>query len=137
MNAARPTDVNDGQRVDALTRWSVRWRWPRRPDGTCQLDRTEVTFGATMQMPRLADPDHLPRDVRTRWQAYMAALQTHEQGHVRHAFENIGSVLQAIQSSDCTHATEAGRAATQALAHWDVDYDRQTRHGLSQGAHFP
>jgi predicted secreted Zn-dependent protease len=137
MNAARPTEANDGQRVDALTRWYLRWRWPRQPDGTCLLDRVEVTFSATMQMPRLADPAHLPRQVLARWQAYMAALQIHEQGHVRHAWENMESVARAIRASDCANATAAGRAATRALARWDVDYDRQTRHGLSQGARFP
>ncbi len=78
-----------------------------------------------------------PRAVLVRWDNYMAALERHEAGHLRHAYDNMGSVLRAIRASTCTQANEAGRAAVRVLARWDVTYDRETRHGFSQGAHFP
>ena len=72
-----------------------------------------------------------------RWNAYIQALVRHEAGHLRHAYENMGSVLSAIRASSCAGANAAGQAAVRALARWDIAYDRETRHGLSQGAHFP
>jgi predicted secreted Zn-dependent protease len=137
MNRVRPTDPNDGRRLDALTRWQLRFGWPRRGPDQCMLDRAQVTFSATVQMPRLVHAETLPRAVRARWQAYLAALETHEAGHVRHAYENLGIVVAAIRASDCAGASEAGRAAVRTLAAWDADYDRTTRHGFTQGATFP
>lgn len=137
MNQARPTDPNDGLRLDALTRWRMGFRWPRRGPDQCVLDQARVNFTATVLLPRLANAEALPQSVRTRWQAYIAALETHEAGHVRHAYEAVSVVLAAIRASTCANAQEAGRAAVRAAAAFDPEYDRATRHGLSQGAHFP
>jgi predicted secreted Zn-dependent protease len=137
MNQARPTDPNDGLRLDALSRWRMGFGWPRRGPDQCVLDQARVNFTATVLMPRLVDAEVLPQSVRTRWQAYIAALETHEAGHVRHAWEAVPIVLAAIRASTCANAQEAGRAAVRAAAAFDPEYDRATRHGLSQGAHFP
>jgi predicted secreted Zn-dependent protease len=137
INRVRPRDPNDGVAVDALNRWYISWRWPGDGRGGCLLARTELRFSATLRMPRLFNTQRTPRAVVARWQAYMEALVRHEAGHIRHAYDNMGSVLRAIRASSCASANEAGRAAVRMLAQWDVTYDRQTRHGLTQGAHFP
>lgn len=137
INRVRPRDPNDGLAVDALNHWYMSWRVPGDGRGGCVLARTEIRFTATLRIPRLVDLARTPRAVVVRWQTYMAALERHEAGHLRHAYENIGSVLRAIRAGNCATANEAGRAAIRVLARWDVDYDRATRHGLTQGAHFP
>ena len=137
INRVRPRDPNDGVAVDALNRWYISWRWPGDGRGGCLLGRTELRFSATLRMPRLFNTQRTPRAVVARWQAYMEALVRHEAGHIRHAYDNMGSVLRAIRASSCAGANEAGRAAVRLLAQWDVSYDRQTRHGFTQGAHFP
>ena len=135
LNRVRPRDPNDGVAVDALNRWYISWRWPGDGHGGCVLARTELRFTATLRMPRLVGPT--PRAVLARWNAYVEALVRHESGHLRHALDNMGSVLAAIRASSCAAANDAGRAAVRALARYDVDYDRATRHGFTQGAHFP
>ncbi len=137
LNRVRPRDPNDGLAVDALNRWYISWRWPADGRGGCALGRTELRFTATLRMPRLVNLAGTPRAVVARWNAYVEALIRHEAGHLRHAYENMGAVLQAIRASSCEAANEAGRAAVRLLARWDVDYDRITRHGFTQGAHFP
>lgn len=136
LNRVRPQDPNDGLAVDAVNRWYISWRWPTI-GGRCDLARTELRFTATLKMPRLVNRAATPPDVLARWDAYMVALERHEAGHLRHAYDNMGSVLRAIQASTCAGANEAGRAAVRVLANWDITYDRDTRHGFSQGAHFP
>jgi predicted secreted Zn-dependent protease len=135
LNRVRPRDPNDGLAVDALNRWYISWRWPGDGRGNCLLGQTQLRFSATLRMPRLVGDT--PRPVLARWNAYIQALVRHEAGHLRHAYENMGSVLGAIRASSCAGANAAGQAAVRALARWDVTYDRETRHGLSQGAHFP
>ena len=137
INRVRPRDPNDGQAVDAVNRWYISWRWPGDGRGGCVLARTELRFTATLRMPRLVNLARTPRAVVVRWNNYIAALERHEAGHLRHAYDNMGSVLRAIRAGNCASANEAGRAAVRVLARWDVDYDRQTRHGFTQGAHFP
>jgi predicted secreted Zn-dependent protease len=137
INRVRPRDPNDGVAVDALNRWYISWRWPGNGRGGCDLARTELRFTATLRMPRLINAQRTPRAVLARWQAYVAALERHEAGHLRHAYDNMGSVLRAIRASTCANANENGRAAVRVLAQWDILYDRATRHGFTQGAHFP
>ena len=137
INRVRPRDPNDGQAVDAVNRWYISWRWPGDGRGGCDLRRVELRFTATLRMPRLVNLAQTPRAVVARWNTYMAALERHEAGHIRHAWQNMGQVLRAIRDSTCARASEAGRAAVRILARWDVDYDRRTRHGFTEGAHFP
>lgn len=137
MNLLRPTDLNDGAKVDALNRWSFSWSYPRDADGACMLAQAELEFQAEVRLPRLADPAVVPESVRQRWQRYMTALEAHEAAHVRHAFEGRASVLEALRNADCATATDAGRSAIAQLTRWDVEYDRRTRHGVSEGARFP
>jgi predicted secreted Zn-dependent protease len=137
LNAARPRDPNDGAAVDALSRWYIGWRWPAGADGSCDLARAEIRFTATVQFPRLATSRARPAAVQARWQAYLAVLERHEGEHVRHAYQRRGEVLAAIRASTCAGANDAGLAAVHALARWDLDYDRTTRHGFTEGAHFP
>lgn len=136
INARRPRDPNDGRPVDAVARWTMQWRWPAR-GAACDLARATVEFRATVLMPRLVDTGRVPAGLLARWRAYVAALETHEAGHVRYPFEHVGEVAAAIRSSRCANANDAARVAVAAIARHDVDYDRATRHGATQGATFP
>lgn len=137
MNAQRPTDSNDGKRVDALSRWSMRWRWRGDGRGGCDLATTQIDYSATVLLPRLADPAALSAANLARWQLYLAALTRHEDGHLRHAHEQVGTVLAAMRAATCATATEVGRATLARIAEHDVAYDRETKHGATQGATFP
>lgn len=137
LNRLRPRDPNDRLGVDAVSRWYMSWRWPTGADGGCDLAATDLRFSATLRMPRLVDTAGTPEAVLIRWRRYMVALEGHEAGHIRHAWDNRAQVLAAIRASSCAGANDAGQAATAALARWDLDYDRTTRHGFTQGAHFP
>lgn len=137
LDRVRPRDPNDGLRVDALSRWSMQWRWPVGGEGGCDLARAEIRFSASVRMPRLVAGPRTPEAVRRRWRVYAAALERHEAGHIRNAWRNMGRVLAAIRASSCAAADRAARAAVAGIARWDLAYDRTTRHGLTQGAHFP
>lgn len=137
INAQRPRDPNDNQAVDALNRWHMRWRWRSDGKGGCDLATAEVSFSATVRMPRHSGEANLPTSLRGKWRTYMTALETHEAGHVRYAYDHVGDVLAAIRGATCTTAGAAGRAAVAEIAKHDIAYDRKTRHGATQGAVFP
>lgn len=137
IDAARPTDPHDDAPVDALTHWAMRWSWHARPRGRCDLSRARLTFRATVTLPRLADTAALPSPLIEAWTGYIAALERHEAAHVRYAYDHRGGVLAAIRAATCATADRAGRRALAAIADHDIAYDRDTRHGLSEGAGFP
>jgi predicted secreted Zn-dependent protease len=135
--ARQPRDPNDGVPVAALTSWSMHWSWRARPDGGCDLSRPSIDFRAQTLLPRLVSEDDLSPELRTRWRAFLAAVHAHEARHVRNAYEQRRDVAAAIQASDCASAGAAAAATVRAIAQGDFDYDRETRHGATEGAVFP
>ena len=84
-------------------------------------------------------------DTMSRWQAFMAALRTHEQGHVdiilksasviKSTFESQTqafpcSQLEATLKGSVQRETDVANAANEA-------YDASTNHGVNQGVAFP
>jgi len=137
LNRVRPRDPNDGLGVDALSSWYIQWRWPGDAAGGCDLSRAEIRFSGRIRMPRLVETAQTPEAVRLRWRAYVAALERHEATHIRQAWAHRNDVLAAIRASSCANATRDARAAIAIMGRRDVVYDRTTRHGLTEGAHFP
>jgi predicted secreted Zn-dependent protease len=139
LDAQRTPDANDGTLVDARARWHIRWTWIGREDGRrgCVVDLAIVHYTAELRLPRLTDEDQVPAPVRARWHSYIAALERHESGHLRYALEHIGDVQAALQSATCARADDLASEAIRAIKQHDVDYDRETRHGIAQGAVFP
>lgn len=137
MDAAGPVDPRAHRRFDALSSWHVNWHWPSDGQGGCDVSRVALTFRASVRMPLLVHPLRLDADTADAWGRYITALAVHEAGHVRHAYDHIGAVAAAIRSAGCADANARGDAALDALARYDVDYDRETGHGATQGAAWP
>jgi predicted secreted Zn-dependent protease len=137
IDANRPTDPHGRAPVDAGTHWTIGWRWTARTHRGCDLAHARVTFRATVTLPRLADPASLPPPLADAWNRYIAALERHEAGHVRYAYDHRGDVAAAIRGATCATAERAARAALAAIVAHDIAYDRDTQHGLTQGASFP
>jgi predicted secreted Zn-dependent protease len=84
-------------------------------------------------------------ETRTQWQRYVAALTRHEQGHRQHGVDAAHEIDNAIgtlpPTGNCdalgTKANAAGSDIIRKYNQRDLDYDRDTRHGATQGARFP
>ena len=137
INARRPVDPNDNLPVDAISRWTINWKIPVRPDGACDLGRAEVSFKARVLLPRLVNRDSLPQPLVVHWDAYAASLAKHEDWHVRYAHAHLRDVEAAIRTSTCASAEAAAAAAVTAIARVERDYDIKARHGASDVLPFP
>ncbi len=133
----RPRDPNDGLAMDALANWYLNWSWPATAGGRCDLARARIRFRARVLLPRLVEEARVPAPVLARWRSYIAALETHEAGHIRFAYQRSGAVLAALRSSSCARANDDAAAAVATINRHDVDYDRATHHGATEGATFP
>jgi predicted secreted Zn-dependent protease len=136
MNARRPRNPENGQPVDAISRWTIGWNIPSS-GGSCNLDRAVVTFQARVLMPRLANADAVPPAVLERWKAFLASLERHEDWHVRYAYDQLPTVEAAIRSSSCARAAEAASAAVARIAKVERDFDVVARSSHSDILPFP
>ena len=126
----------DKKRFNAWTDWNYRWSWNAAPNGGCGAATARVTFDAKVTLPRLANPNALRPDVAQAWRAYMDALIRHEANHVREAYEGRILVGNAVRSSGCISANEAGELAIAQLNYAAAIYDERTKHGALDGAVF-
>ncbi len=129
INKARPTDSADGKRVDGLVSWDYRWRWRDNGEGKCEATLDDITFTATVTIPRLSDPK-VPPKVRGYFNRYLASLLAHEDGHVRNAWVRRREVIEAINAAGCAGAALAAESAARTISTYDVTFDRETDHGI-------
>ncbi|MFO0564173.1 MAG: DUF922 domain-containing Zn-dependent protease [Polyangiaceae bacterium] len=144
MDRHGPTDAEG--RHDAYTRWNVRWSFPydRKPN-VCGTGDVKVSVTITFVMPDWTPPADAPDDLVRRWNAYKKALELHENGHKEHglaAAKDILSTLRALPAEpDCDGMNRVANAAARRVIdkykEKDKTYDRDTRHGATQGARFP
>jgi predicted secreted Zn-dependent protease len=130
IDAARPTDSNDGKRVDGLSRYEYRWLWHDDGHGKCTSALEDISFSATVTIPRLVDGKAPPK-LREQFDRYRQSLLLHEDGHIRYAWNHRGDIASAINAATCATADAAARAALKAIAEHDVAYDKATRHGAT------
>lgn len=136
----------DGRRFDGYTRWYVSWRYTFRSGGSqCAIDRTATEVRVTTTLPRWTDEARADSALRGQWQRYLAALTQHEDGHAQNglgAARDIDAAIARLPAEPTcdalgARANAAGQAILRQYNQRDLDYDRETGHGRSQGAVFP
>ncbi|MBK9001344.1 MAG: DUF922 domain-containing Zn-dependent protease [Myxococcales bacterium] len=130
----------------AYTRWHVRWSYPyERNAGSCATGKVSVSVAVTFIMPKWEPPADAPAELVERWQKYEKALERHENGHKEHGLGAARDVLRKLEKldaePDCDSMNrEANAAANRIVEEYkakDKAYDKETRHGATQGARFP
>jgi predicted secreted Zn-dependent protease len=135
-----------GRHFDANTDWYVRWSYRYAKTGTsCSMSQVSTQVDVTFTLPKWQPNANAPRSLVTQWSHYSAALQQHEDGHKNHGIAAGQAVLSTLSTmpaySSCqaleAAANHAARQVIQQYNQKDVEYDRETGHGSTQGAVFP
>lgn len=122
---------------DAYTKWSIRWNWPGRGEKDCRLNEAEVSYEVIVTFPRWTPPTAATPELVTKWNRFLRALADHERRHVENVVKRFPAVGAAIKNATCLTAEAAAQAALEPIRQFDSQYDLNTDHGRSQGAHFP
>lgn len=101
----------------AYTEWYVKWT------GACK-----VSVSVKYTLPKLASPGKVPADVRQKFDAMYAALKAHEENHGAYGI----SAAREIEKAGCTN----GDAIIKKYNKAEVDYDKRTDHGFTEGVRF-
>lgn len=125
------------------TTWRVTWTFGCGvAGGDARLERVNVKVDVKYTLPEWQKPGDADPELAAKWQDYMAALRKHEDGHrdigVR-AGRRILEMLQQLPAAEsCVKAgqaaNEAGQKILQSSRDEELEYDRATRHGATQGA---
>ena len=126
----------------ALTRWRVTWKYRLEESRACRLKSFQVEVTAKIRMPRWVDRDAAPPKARARWDAFIEAVRKHEEGHRDHGVAAGRELARAVRvlgnRGDCrklrTELDQLGERVTASYQALDREYDRATRHGITQGA---
>jgi len=135
----------DGKIYDANTRTELSWQYNYQTslDG-CRIASTVIGLSVVYVMPRWADYDGAPREVRDSWDRYYGRLTAHEQGH-RDVGVQVATDLERdlldMRRRFCDElgkdAEEMARGSLKTLKDRNREFDARTRHGADEGAVFP
>ncbi len=136
----------DGKVYDAVTRWYVRWNYRyEKVDGRCRIASVTTHVEVVIKMPRWTGREKADDTLKDHWDGYIGALHEHELGHrsfgVRAATEIEEVISRLDPQLDCASlgaaANAAGHRVLDKYRREEIAYDRNTRHGFTQGAVFP
>lgn len=146
MTQQGPLDTLEGRRYDANTTWAVYWSYRYKTVGNqCTIGSVQTKVNITFTLPQWQSAPDTPRSLRAEWNQYLAALQTHEDGHKNHGIAAAQDVRQTLSrfpsAASCSKLGVAANQAAQRIVRQynrkDIEYDRLTQHGFTQGAVFP
>ena len=132
-----------GEHFFANTHWDLHWSYRyEEKDGGYVITLLSVTVDLQYTMPRRALPPGAADQVAAQWARFMKALTTHEIGHAENATQHGKAlytllrkprVFASVQELKDFIAAEGDQCIADARAA-DVEYDRKTQHGTTQGA---
>lgn len=130
---------------DAATTAETNINFARRQlAGKCESVMTKFDLILTYMYPEWTFPQNVSSDLVVTWNSFIAALKTHEEGHVKIEIERAMIVMQELQKMPvyptCEAFDDAWRAKADTLdletKQIEAQYDRDTQSGKLQGAHF-
>lgn len=126
-----------------FTTWRVNWIFGcGATGGEVRLERISVKVDVKYTLPEWEKPGDADPELAAKWQNYMLALRKHEDGHrdigVRAGRRILETLEQLPAAESCMKAgqaaNESGQKILQSFRDEELEYDRTTRHGATQGA---
>lgn len=131
---------------DAQTEWRTRMQYRTLTlPGSAWCTNFATVTQITLTLPGWTATNGASEETLREWNRYQRALIEHEAGHARHAREGTVELHRRIKlvepqpdADSLRQRVDAVLAEVQAeVRKKDADYDRETRHGATQGALFP
>lgn len=137
INRLRPVDPVGKKPFDGLANYNFGWGWPIDANRQCDLQRTKISFKASVILPRLTNYASLPDALRKRWDKYEAALRERQLGRVSTAYSQNGNLLAAIKGATCENANEAANKFLTEIAKSVEEYVKRDNRERRESVSFP
>jgi predicted secreted Zn-dependent protease len=123
--------------------YQITWQYAYavRSDGLCQIVQPKIGLHLTMILPRWQAGNQASSQEQTAWNAYIAALTTHERGHYSISKQYAQIMLHDLQDLSAQQCGNIQLSADTLLESRlaqlktaQENYDATTNHGATQGA---
>ena len=141
-----PMHPTEKKRYDGITQWDLSWKYQLSRRGKIWIVTSRsVKLNIKVSVPQWVDRDKASPLVQRQWKIYQSNLVRHEQGHVNiamraaKAIDNYIGTYGGASSLDQMQANieRNTKLILERFRKYDVNYDKRTRHGATQGAKFP
>jgi len=132
-----------GRRYGAVTKneFATSYAAVGTSEGGCEVRNVKVLLNSTVILPKLA-PGRYSGALLAEWQRYIGALTAHEMQHAnngKYTAETLAKRLYNFKAPiPCSQMKpkldQALDRLVKNMGHWDLELDRQTAHGATQGA---
>lgn len=134
-----------GNTYDAYTSWFVNWRFNyNKNNGQCSMTSVKTTVKVNFTLPKWENSNGATVNLKKRWAYYYNALISHENGHKDfgvNAAKEVESRLLALSAKSCSSlkskANSLGKKIIDKHVVLEKKYDKNTNHGMKNGAVFP
>lgn len=147
MNQLGPFSTKEKRRFDAKTisKPFANVEARGKKGKSCRIKSVKVTVTTQFILPQWAPPVGADPALVAKWTAFLAKVQTHEDGHQQRSIDagkDLLAKLKALpEAASCPAVLEAAKKVQEqsqaALTAKEGDYDTDTKHGEDQGAKFP
>lgn len=147
MSQLVPLNSDEGKRFDASTVWDLDTQFTSggKKGVSCKFKTISVTVKTTFILPDWTPPSGTSQALTDRWKKYLAALQTHEDGHKQLGIDAGNDFLTQLKAMPPAPSCDAlQKAAAQkrdavkaTFKQKHKAYDAKTDHGADVGAVFP
>ena len=127
-----------------LSSWRWSYRFSQPPAGRCSLVEATVLLKSTIVLPHWTNVSTAPPEITRGWRPFLEALTRHEEGHRSRAKAQgvfLWQSLLGLEADDCDTLQQlVDETAQRVIAEGreaQLAYDRDTGHGLTQGAAWP
>jgi len=144
INQSRPW--KDKREGDAFTEWKIEWTFRLASSrSACQFHSFATRTAITITLPRWTPRAPTSQALSQEWERYLTALKAHEEGHKQIGLAVAAEIQRRVKALKPEPTCEAMSAllnstAKNVIAEYrqkEIDYDRKTEHGATQGARFP
>lgn len=126
----------------ASTGWVFRWSFRAVADAGCRIESARVDLDVNYTYPQWIAPPNAAPGLLAAWGTFVARLEVHEEGHAAIAAASARDIVGALEGlgprASCDDLAGAARSLADGLlarhAEAQVAYDRETGHGVTQGA---
>ena len=146
MSMKGPVSDGNGARYWAWADWNVAWRYSYEASGFgCHITHVDVTVDVKVTTPRWRNMDAASGHMRAAWSRMYSALERHEERHASHGIAAGHEIHTALSDMEPRPTCDTLEKDANALGHRivdkysakDVEYDRQTKHGFTEGVRLP
>lgn len=126
-----------------VTIWSLSSAYDLLPTAEgCRVDNGQVFLNVAVHLPHLANSSALSAPALKEWNRFSNSLKVHEMLHAQNAYRAAANLLRKVNGTKttvpCPRAKIIAEQATSALitriADFDLQLDKHTNHGSTQGA---